>query len=52
MKSTRRDFIRTSALAGAGILSLPSKGLMASEREKKLPVIGICTSLEKNKLGC
>ncbi len=56
MESTRRDFIRTSALAGAGILSLPSKGLMASERKKKLPAIGICTPVEKNKLivssGC
>lgn len=56
MKSTRRDFIRTSALAGAGILSLPSKGLMASERKKKLPAIGICTPVEKSSLivnsGC
>ena len=56
MKSTRRDFIRTSALAGAGILSLPFKELIASERKKKLPAIGICTPVEKNKLivnsGC
>lgn len=56
MKSTRRDFIRTSTLAGAGILCISSKGLIASEMKKKLPVIGICTSIEKNKLiinsGC
>jgi len=56
MKSTRRDFIKTSALAGAGILSHQSQGLMASERKKTLPAIGICTPIEKSQLiensGC
>lgn len=49
MKTPRRDFIRFSALAGAGLLLKPNNVLsLASEAGKFLESIGISTSIANN----